>query len=134
MAEWRETKTVFRDALYHWAPTERRGEILKSGLIPHQRAVTHGYGKENLTYPYISLSPTPSMAWGLSGEFLQEECDIEEWDLWQVYLDEYSEVYIRPFFGKHMEEIKVSTPLRSVWLIGSRTSDHTAARPLKGLT
>lgn len=122
---------MLRNSLYHWAPTVRRKDILKNGLHPYQPTVVHS--PDGHVYPYVSLSPTPSMAWGLSGEFL-EESDIEEWDLWQVYLEENSEVRIRPFFGKHMEEIKVATPLRSVWLVGSRTSDHTAARPTGGLT
>lgn len=102
-------------ALYHWAPTERRDDIFQLGLVPNRLNTT-----SSVSLPHICLSTTPSNAWAMSGGTGWTE--IEDWDLWQVRLNENDNVHIRPEFGNIIQEIKVRnviTPDR-IWLVGSR--------------
>lgn len=105
--------------LYHWSPVERRKAIRVEGLRPYSEP-TVSTGPER--YPSISLSPTPSMAWGLSGD-MGWATEIEDWDLWQVNLPDGAETHIRPFWGDKIEEIKVHTPIPAnhLWHVGTRT-------------
>jgi len=106
--------------LYHWAPTVKREQIALEGLKPFQPPTVHS---QDMRAPYICLGPSPSAAWALSGD-MGWVSEIEEWDLWQVVLpaDGTTEVHVRPFFGNHVEEIKVYTPLapNCLWLVGTR--------------
>lgn len=103
-------------ALFHWSPIDRRQAILKEGLRPFcDPSVASG------KLPYISLSPTPSSAWGLSGDMEWVE-EFDDWDLWQVRLVEGDEVRIRGDFGPTIREVKVHntiTPDR-LWWVGTR--------------
>ena len=103
-------------ALYHWSPATRRRAIHATGLLPYSESAV-----ASNTQPYTSLSPSPSSAWGLSGdmEWMGEE---DEWDLWQVRLVEGDEVHIRPDFGPVIREVKVYTPIPAdrVWWVGTR--------------
>jgi len=110
---------VILPALYHWSPVERRSEIRKDGLRPHEQAVTHS--DPALTSPYLCFSPTPSCAWSLSGA-MEWTSEVDGWDLWQVRLEEGDEVHIRPDFGPTIQEVKVYTPIPSnrLWYVGER--------------
>jgi hypothetical protein len=106
--------------LYHWSPSDRRIEILREGLKPFSHATMQS---GDLKWPYISLSLSPSCAWGYSGGLEVEWLDeIEQWDLWQVDLPENAEVHVRPFFGRQVEEVKVHTaiPADCIWYVGTR--------------
>lgn len=61
------------------------------------------------------------MAWGLSGN-MEWVSEIEEWDLWQVYLPDKAEVHVRPTFGSIIEEVKVYTviPPDMLWFCGQK--------------
>lgn len=63
--------------LYHWAPRERRKQILKMGLVPGSRSVSGDWKP-----PYVCFSDDPLLAWTLSGKIHPE---IEKWDLWMVF-------------------------------------------------
>lgn len=113
---------IVSDRLFHWSPSENRVNILREGLRVYSKAtVTSG----DYRWPYISLSPRPSLAWGLSAEFItQMNGDpIEEWDLWEVQIPEDAEMHVRPFWGWRLEEVKVysSIPFTHVWFVGERT-------------
>lgn len=101
-------------ALYHWAPSIRRAEIFKLGLVPSSPSTSS-------KLKHVCLSPTPSTAWSLSGGTGWTE--IDEWDLWQIRLSENDNVAIRPEFGYRVREIcvrNVITPDR-IWYVGSRS-------------
>lgn len=104
--------------LYHWSPTERRQLILCDGLLLFQRSQHHS--DDELLWPYICLSSSPSEAWSLSGALNYGEVD--RFDLWQVWLPENAEVRPRAFFGDRIEEFKVYTaiPADHVWYVGTR--------------
>lgn len=113
------------DPLFHWAPTERRRSILQAGLIPYARPVTHSAGEDDnrLSFPYICLGPNPSMAWSYSAasrEGLEDE--YEGWDLWQVRLAESVDVYVLPFWGSHVQEIRARSAIGAdcVWYVATR--------------
>lgn len=104
--------------LFHWAPTDRRAAIRSEGLRPFSDpTVCTGAHR----YPYVSLSTTPSCAWGLSGD-MDWVSEIESWDLWQVQLPERAETHVRALWGDVIEEVKVYTaiPADCLWLIGTR--------------
>lgn len=105
-------------ALFHWSPTTNRESILRDGLKPYSAPVVHS-GAES--FPYICLSPTPSSAWGLSGD-MGWVSTIEEWDLWQVWLREGDEVDIRGDFGPIIREVRVRNALPGdrVWYVATR--------------
>lgn len=116
-------------ALYHWSPTERRDAIAREGLRPYSPPTVQD---GDLHFPYISLSPTPSAAWGLSGD-MEWVSDVERWDLWQVRLGAGDEVRFRPTFGNVLEEVKVSSaiPADRVWYVATR--EPAFARPPLGV-
>lgn len=107
------------DPLYHWSPVERRKEIRAHGLQPYKRT---SVSSDGVVYPYICLSPTASMAWGLSGD-MDWVSEIEDWDLWQVEIPKNAEVHVRSTWGSTIEEVKVYTPIPAnfLWLVGTRT-------------
>lgn len=109
--------------MYHWSPSVRRVDILKTGLQVYSEACTHADG--TLRWPYICLSPHPSAAWALSVDM---QPDIEEWDLWQVSVPDNAEVHVRPFWGRRIEEIKVYTsiPADHIFFCGERTEKMVA--------
>lgn len=92
--------------LYHWAPRERRIEILRQGLRPYSNSVSLVEDKKSIAFPYICLSPEPSTAWHLSGDMDWAE-DIEQWDLWEVRLSRNDEVHFRSEWGDWIREIRV---------------------------
>lgn len=102
-------------ALYHWSPRDRRKQIVRHGLRPSCPPTT-------CTEPYdaVCLSPTPSMAWALSGQ--TRWTDVEHWDLWQVRLADTDTVDIRGMYGNTIEEIRVHNriPKARLWWIGER--------------
>lgn len=104
--------------LFHWSPSERRVSIRENGLRPFSSPVV---STGDVRYPYISLSPSPSAAWSLSGAM--EWCsEIEQWDCWQVGIPEEAEVHVRPNFGPIIEEVKIYSPIPPdmVWYVGTR--------------
>jgi hypothetical protein len=112
--------------LYHWSPVGRRATIRNEGLRLHARPTV--VSDKTLSQPYISLSPRPSMAWGLSGN-LDWVSEIEDWDLWEVRLPEKAETHVRPMWGDEIEEIQVYTaiPADCVWWVGMRTPKFAEA-------
>lgn len=109
-------------ALYHWSPTTRREDIRREGLRPYAAAVRTAFTPRA---PYICFSPTPSRAWGFSGD-MADDTDEESWDLWQVRLGDGDEVHVRPFFGNVLEEIRIFTPIPAdrCWYVATRPSQR----------
>jgi hypothetical protein len=69
-----------RDALYHWAPRNRRSGILRYGLRPGMWSLDHDWKP-----PHFCMSDDPWLAWNLSGKMHPE---IDEWDLWLIFSDD----------------------------------------------
>lgn len=116
------------DVLYHWSPTERRVGILRDGLQVYSEPAIQSQGR----WPYICLGTRPSLAWGLSGDFIssRDEDPIEEWDLWEVRVPDDAEIHVRPFWWPKIEEFKVYTsiPASCLWLAGSRSDQLVGIR------
>lgn len=105
-------------ALFHWSPSDRFDQIYRDGLRPHcPPTVASG------TLPYVCLSPTASRAWSLSGG-MEWTSEVDEWDLWQVRLEDGDDVRIRPDFGPVIQEIKVygAIPADRIWWAARRIS------------
>ena len=104
--------------IYHWSPRGRRAAIETSGLEIRKEAVTHT--DSELVVPYLSFSPDPARAWQLSGAISSE---VDEWDLWQIWVGPQDEVVIRPNFGPEIHEIKVygGIPRDRLWFVGERS-------------
>lgn len=115
--------------LYHWSPSERCQDIQRDGLQLHSRPVVHG--DPGLSAPYVCLSPSPSMAWALSGD-VEGMSEIEDWDLWMVRLPDTCDVRVRPFWGIQIEEVKVYTsiPASCLWYVGTRSHEVFKDVPL----
>lgn len=118
-------------ALFHWSPADRRESIQREGLRPYCPAVistcVDGNGRD-LSWPYLCFSPTPSSAWGLSGD-MHWATEIEQWDLWQVRLADGDEVHVRSDFGPVIREVRVygSIPPDRCWWVAMR--EPQCARP-----
>lgn len=110
-------------ALYHWSPRPRRDAILKQGLVPGSESTNAGS-----TVAYICLGTSPRGAWMLSGD-LEWAQEVEDWDLWQVWLVDMDEVRIRPNYGPRIDEVKVHNviPPDRVWWAGERRPWLTAS-------
>lgn len=102
--------------LYHWSPAPARPQITKRGLRP---TCPTADGED--TVLAVCLGTSPSHAWSLSGSVFSEPG--EDWDLWQVTLDDGDEVRPMPFFGHRLAEFRVSNriPKSRCWLVGTRT-------------
>jgi hypothetical protein len=113
---------VILPALYHWSPEERRKEIRANGLRPYARTRFLEGETKGLGFPYICLSPSPSLAWSLSGD-LSHETEYEDWDLWQVRLSRDDEVEVRAEFGDEIKEVRVRNAISGdrVWYVATRT-------------
>lgn len=87
--------------LYHWAPQDRRGQIIRYGLRPRMRPTVSsvdGTGGEGWRAPYVCLAESPMWAWALSGDLHPE---VPAWDLWQVWLGDSHEIRrIRNFYPR----------------------------------
>lgn len=109
-------------ALYHWSPADRRSAIRAEGLRPYcPPTLCTGGPDGDLSYPYLCLSPTPSSAWGLSGD-MDWVSEIEAWDLWQVRLADGDEVRYRGDFGPVLREVRVynAIPADRIWYVATR--------------
>lgn len=107
------------DILFHWSPIENRESILQTGLKPYAHPCVHS---RNLAYPYICMSPSPSLAWGLSGD-MDWVGDIEDWDLWMIRLAEKDDVHVSPNWGAEIAEVRVrnAIPADRLWWVGQRS-------------
>lgn len=107
--------------LYHWAPANRRKQIIRYGLRPSMRSTTSsmdGYHK----VPYICFADSPSWAWALSGDMLNALKD--KWDLWMTWLDRIKEpiVHATPDRPSGLYEVRTEFRVykRNLWYVGSR--------------
>lgn len=106
------------DIFFHWAPTERRRSIVRSGLLPNSHSTDRLWRP-----PYICLADSPRLAWELSGKMHRGK-EHKEWDLWEVWTHEqagYEQLY---FDSGALKEIRVYERIykRNVWLVGSRSN------------
>lgn len=130
-----ETARAFADwvaagdtPLYHWTPTRHRRQIIRRGLVPGRRQVTHPDepGVHGWRAPYVCFADTPSMAWALSGA--QPSAPSGEWDLWQTWLRRLDEPLILTSLDtatRGIHEVRTGSRVykRDLWLVGSRTKD-----------
>lgn len=111
-----------RRALYHWAPTTRRNQIIRYGLRPNMRATT-STNDEGWRHPVICLADSPSWAWALSGQMPYTPAG--QWDLWQTALDQITDPLVLPSLDRSSGIHEVRTKHRiyksSLWLVGGRT-------------
>ena len=108
--------------LFHWSPTRHRKSITRLGLRPSTaRASAFRPSDDDEAVGAVCLGTSPSHAWSLSGAIFGEVGD--EWDCWQVALDDGDAVYPLPFYGNRLKEVRVANriPKSRVWLVGSRT-------------
>lgn len=106
-------------ALFHWAPTARRKQILRHGLRPSQRPTL----TSEFRAPYVCFADSPSWAWGLSGDM--KWAPSGAWDLWQTELSALGDgVVLVPSSTRDSGIHEVRTPNRvrkgMIWYVGSR--------------
>ena len=103
--------------IYHWSPVDRRKAILQQGIVLLAPATIHS--SDGLCY--LCFGPTPSFAWSLSAGYA-DGSEAEEWDLWQVTVDDNDEVHVMPRKGPHPHEIRIynSVPPDRVFWCGCR--------------
>lgn len=74
---------------YHWSPRTRHTAIRNTGLMIGSPPVVNAAGGNDYRSTWVSLSPTPSQAWWLSGDALAVggfTTESATWDLWKVDL------------------------------------------------
>ena len=109
--------------LYHWAPAERRKQIVRYGLRPSMRR-TSIVGAEASAWkaPVVCLGDSPSWAWALSGNLRWTPPG--EWDLWQTSLDRITAPVVIPSddrpSGMHEVRTEHRVYKRDLWLVGTR--------------
>jgi hypothetical protein len=101
--------------MYHWSPSERFDSISEHGLVLRSPTVTCAHPSE-----WISMSPDPMAAWGLSGALTAQ---YGRWDLWMVRLGKDDEVHVLPGFGPLISEVQVgnSIGIDRLWHVATRT-------------
>lgn len=107
--------------LFHWAPTERRKQIIRHGLRPSMRGTTAA--DQSWRAPHVCFAESPSWAWALSGYFSPH---IKRWDLWQTYYGDLVEPKVIKTYDKQhiVHEIRTSHRVykRALWLAGERAA------------
>lgn len=105
-------------ALYHWAPTERRKQIIRFGLRPGSVSSCRQWKP-----PYICLANSPHLAWDLIGRYRPT---IREWDLWWTTSDAAAPMEMLPFDDGTPKEYRVYHRIfkRDIWFVGSRLNEH----------
>lgn len=93
--------------LFHWAPAQRRKQIIRYGLRPHMRSTTCSEGWKA---PCICFADSPSWAWALSGGMRYTPSG--EWDLWETTLDALVDPIILPGVGRASGIYEVRTEHR----------------------
>jgi hypothetical protein len=105
--------------LYHWAPSARRKQIIRHGLLPGRRPTT----SSEIGAPCVCFADSPSWAWALSGGMRWTPAG--EWDLWQTHLDRLTEPLVLATEDRPSGLYEVRTEhrvyKRDLWLVGSRT-------------
>ena len=74
---------------YHWSPRTRHTAIRNTGLMIGSPPVVNAAGGNDYRSTWVSLSPTPSQAWRLSGDALAVggfTTESATCDLWEVDL------------------------------------------------
>ncbi len=74
---------------YHWSPRTRHTAIRNTGLVIGSPPVVNAVDGADYRSTWISLSPTPSQAWWLSGDALTVggfTTESPTWDLWEADL------------------------------------------------
>ena len=103
---------------FHWSPSERRGSIERLGLVPGRLSRNRLWRP-----PYVCLTDSPSLAWGLSGGMDRDADAPRSYDLWQVDLSEVSgyEVLANDVDGS-LKEVRVYERIwkRNVWYVATR--------------
>ena len=121
---WRETSDALLNLapyrpLYHWAPTTRRKQIIRYGLLPGRKPTTAGG-----LMPVVCFGDSPSWAWVLSGG--QRGHAPGSWDLWETTLDRLTDPITlasadRPS-GLHEVRTASRVYKRDIWYVASRTT------------
>lgn len=109
--------------LFHWSPRDRRKQILRYGLRPKMRAVTH-QGDAHWRAMWICLADTPRWAWSLSGA--QRSAPAGEWDLWSTSMDRLTDPRVLPAdWANGIHEVRTAHRIfkRDLWLVATRTKD-----------
>lgn len=109
-----------RRALFHWAPSARRGQIERWGLRPGMRNTTASEG--GMPYGVVCLGDSPSWAWALSAEMSWTPDG--PWDLWQTALDLLTDPIVLPnpdrSSGVHEVRTEHRIYKRDLWFVGTR--------------
>lgn len=108
---------------YHWSPATRRSSIHARGLLVGSRPVVNGVEDDHRN-PWISLSPTPSQAWWLSGGAIacggfHSECPT--WDLWEVDLTDARAEYTDCGYPE-VRVLHAISPTRMAWIASRQFS------------
>lgn len=101
--------------LYHWAPRERRGQIIRRGLVPGC------WSRDRLWRPpYVCFADRPSLAWALSGGMRGTPAGT--WDLWETWTDRLDGYEIIPFDDGTPKEYRVYHRVykRNLWWVAER--------------
>lgn len=110
-----------RRALFHWAPTSRRPQIIRYGLRPFMRPTT-SINEDGYKANVICFADSPSWAWALSGSMSWAQSG--SWDLWETYLDLLHEpkVLASPDRASGIYEVRTETRVykRNLWYVASR--------------
>lgn len=111
-----------RMALFHWAPTSRRKQIIRYGLRTGMRPSTSSGDGGKWRANCICFGDSPSWAWAISGEM--SWTPEGEWDLWQTTLDLLKDPIVLPGVdrasGIHEIRTEHRVPKRHLWYVGSR--------------
>lgn len=112
--------------LFHWAPRERRPQIVRHGLRPGM------WSRDRLWRPpHVCLAPSPHVGWVLSGRNAPQ---IPEWDLWEVWTGSIRAWEVLTFDGSpsgHVSEFRVFERIykRSLTLVATRTQELAERAP-----
>lgn len=105
--------------LYHWSPTRHRKQIIRHGLLPGRRAVTHA--SPAWRAPYLCFGDTAGWAWDLSGA--QRSAPSGSWDLWETRIRDLTDPKILPVDsvnGIHEVRTMHRVYKRHLWLVATR--------------
>lgn len=104
---------------YHWSPRTRHVAIRDTGLMIGSPPVVNAIDGDGYRSAWISLSPTPSQAWWLSGDALTVGGFTTEvlWDLWEVDLTGIDTRHVMSGYPE-IRALQNIPPQRLTWIAG----------------
>lgn len=120
---WLHGKTI----AYHWSPQSRRASIEGSGLVIGSDPSVNGV-EDDFRSPWVSLSPTPALAWWLSVGALEVGGFVPDDTVWLLWEVDITGLAVQGDIGRYPEyQVLQNISAARLMLVGQRNFEPCAS-------